>query len=164
MVNFVAKVIANGQECQGESIEPGFESWIEVVAFDWGGDRGSVGSSGARRAARVSYRPLILRKRVDAASPLLFKALDQNEQCEVTLQLRKTGTGGALENYFQIKLTGALILAIKQGNLQFGGESPEEEISFGYQTVEQIYDAQDKDTGITRGSITHMAMWNTTDT
>lgn len=163
MVNFVAKVIANGQECQGESVEPNFESWIEVVAYEWGGERGSVASAGSRRAARVSYRPLVLRKRVDSASPLLFKALDHNEQCEVTLQLRKTGTGGALENYFQIKLTGAMILGIKQGNLQFGGESPEEEVSFGYQTVEQIYDAQDKDTGITRGSITHEATWNTTE-
>lgn len=163
MVNFVAKVIANGQECQGESAEPGFENWIEVLAYDWGGERGSVGSAGSRRAARVSYRPLILRKRVDAASPLLFKALDNNERCEVTLQLRKTGTGGALENYYQMKLTGAMILEIKQGNLQFGGDSPEEEISFGYQTVEQNYDAQDKDSGITRGSIMHMAEWNTSD-
>lgn len=157
MVNFVAKVIANGQQVNGESMESSFENWIEVLAYDWGGSRGQVNEAGARRQGRVSYENLILRKRVDAATPLLFRALDNNEQCEVTLQLRKTGTGGQLEKYMTIKLMGAIIVLIKQGNLTFGGENPEEEISFSYQEIEIAYEAQDKDSGITRGGIMHSA-------
>ncbi|MDZ7640285.1 MAG: type VI secretion system tube protein Hcp [Bryobacterales bacterium] len=155
MVNFVAKVIANGQHVQGESMEGDYPSWIEVLAYDWGGERGQVNQSGGGRQGRVSYGNLILRKRVDTASPLLFKALDHNEVCEVTMQLRKTGTGGQLENYMKIVLEGALIVSIKQGNLQFGGENPEEEVAFSYQALEMQYDAQDSSTGITRGGIMH---------
>lgn len=155
MVNFVAKVIANGQHVQGESMESAFEGWIEVLAYDWGGERAQLTHGGAGRQGRVTYANLVLRKRADAASPLLFKALDNNEQCEVTLQLRKTGTGGQLENYMKILLKDALVVSIKQGNLQFGGEVAEEEVSFSYQEIEMQYDAQDKDTGITRGGIVH---------
>lgn len=157
MVNFVAKVIANGQQVQGESMESAFENWIEVLAYDWGGERAQVHQGGAGRQGRVTYGNLIIRKRVDSASPLLFKALDLNEVCEVTMQLRKTGTGGQLENYMKIILRRALIVAVKQGNLQFGGENPEEEVSFSYQEIEMQYDAQDKDTGITRGGIMHVS-------
>ena len=97
MVNFVAKVIANGQHVQGESMEGAYESWIEVLAYDWGGERAQLDRGGGGRQGRVTYGNLILRKRVDSATPLLFKALDQNEVCDVTMQLRKTGTGGQLE-------------------------------------------------------------------
>jgi len=157
MVNFIAKVIANGQHVQGECMEASFENWIEVLAYDWGGERAQVSHAGAGRQGRVTYANLVLRKRADAASPLLFKALDNNELCEVTLQLRKTGTGGQLENYMKITLRSALVVQIKQGNLQFGGEVSEEEVSFSYQEIEMEYDAQDKDTGITRGGIVHMS-------
>lgn len=156
MVNFVAKVVANGQHVQGESAEGGFESWIEVLAYDWGGERAQVHQGGGGRQGRVTYRELRLRKRVDSASPLLFKALDQNEVCEVTLQLRKTGTGGQLENYMQIELKRALIVGLKQGNVEFGGDSPEEEVCFSYQEVRMTYDVQN-DLGITRGGIEHTA-------
>ncbi|MCC6262087.1 MAG: type VI secretion system tube protein Hcp [Bryobacterales bacterium] len=155
MVNFVAKVIANGQHVQGECMEVSFDNWIEVLAYDWGGERGQVSHAGAGRQGRVTYANLVLRKRADAASPLLFKALDNNELCEVTLQLRKTGTGGQLENYMKITLKSALVVQIKQGNLQFGGEISEEEVSFSYQEIEMEYDAQDPNTGITRGGIMH---------
>lgn len=155
MVNFFAKVIANGQQLQGESGDQRYPGWIEVLAYDWGGQRAQVHQAGAGRQGRVTYRQLILRKRVDTASPLIFKALDQNEVCEVTLKLRKAG--GEMEDYFEIKLMDALIVEVKQGNLAFGGETPEEEVSFSYGRMAMTYDAQDSNTGITRGGIIHEA-------
>ena len=62
MVNFVAKVIANGQHVQGESMESAFEGWIEVLAYDWGGGA-QLTHGGAGRQGRVTYANLVLRKR-----------------------------------------------------------------------------------------------------
>lgn len=157
MVGFLIKIVANGQFVQGESEEEGFEGWVEVLAYDWGGTRARVSEQGAGAQGRLTYQNLVIRKRVDTATPLLFKAIDFNEKCEVTLQLRKTGTGGKPENYMKITLRGAFITEIKQGNLSLGGEVPEENISFSYQEIEINYDAQDKVSGITRGGILHQS-------
>ncbi|MCZ2152310.1 MAG: type VI secretion system tube protein Hcp [Bryobacterales bacterium] len=158
MVNFVAKVMANGQHVQGESKEVGFDGWIEVLSYDWGGTRAGSTQGVGKWQGKGSYRALVLRKRVDAASPLLFKAFDLNEECDVILQLRKSGTGPKLENYMKIHIKGALISDLRQGNREFGGEVPEEEVAFTYREIEMAYDVQANTTGITFGGITHRSL------
>lgn len=151
--NFVLKLVANGSTVNGESQDGKYPNWIEVLSYGFFGSRAHAGGAGARRQGHPTYSNFVIRKRGDCASPLILKAFSQNEVCEVTLVLRKAG--GEMEDYMSIFLTNALIVGYKQGNMEFGGESPEEEVEFSYATLRMVYDVQDQRTGITRGGIEH---------
>lgn len=152
---FYLNLKANGQEVQGESQESQLAGWIEVLAFEYAGNRGSSGAAGRGRMAHVSMNNFVIRKRVDRASPLLLKAFCQNETIEAKLLLRKSGGGGGGEagSYMEIELKNATIAGLKAGNLAFGGETAEEEIELSYQTIRLSYNVQDDLTGIVRGGI-----------
>lgn len=152
-INFLIKINANGSDVQGESQDSKYRGWIEVLAYEFGGQRPEGSVSGARRSGLINMSSFVFRKRADCASPLLFKAFTNNESCTAELVLRKSG--GEMEDYMHIKLTEAVITKFVQGNMAYGGESPEEEVHMSYQAIRMTYDVQDQRLGITRGGIEH---------
>lgn len=152
-VNFLMQFTANGQVLNGESKAARYETWIEVIAYEFAGQRGQAGSAGGGRMGAPTLGNFVLRKRVDSASPLLFKAFTNNEQCELKLVMRKSG--GEMQDYMRIELKHGVIAKLVQGNLAFGGEMAEEEVHLSYQSLKMIYDVQDQKTGIVRGGIEH---------
>ncbi len=151
--NFLLRLTANGEAVTGESDDRKYPGWIEIIAYEWSGDRSSASSSGSGRRGSVNMGNLILRKRGDCASPLLFRAFTNNDVCKGQLNLRKAG--GEMEDYMEIHFDNASIVKFVQGNLAFGGESPEEEVHLSYQKIRLVYDVQDAATGIVRGAIEH---------
>ncbi|MCW5966171.1 MAG: type VI secretion system tube protein Hcp [Bryobacterales bacterium] len=151
--NFLIKINANGVEVTGESQDSKYSGWIEVLAYEWGGSRLEASGSGVRLSGKVNMSSFVFRKRADRASPLLFKALTNNENVKAEMVLRKAG--GEMEDYMHIELNDAVVTKFTQGNLAYGGESPEEEVHISYQSIKMIYDVQDQRSGITRGGIEH---------
>jgi type VI secretion system secreted protein Hcp len=151
--NFLLHLTANGEVVSGESDDRRYPAWIEVIAYEWSGDRASASSSGSGRRGSVNMGNMVIRKRGDCATPLLFRAFTNNDICKGKLVLRKAG--GEMEDYMEIHFDHASIVKFVQGNLAFGGEAPEEEVHFSYQTIRVVYDVQDASTGIVRGGIEH---------
>ena len=150
-INFMLKLVANGTNVTGESSDDKYMGWIEVVAYEFGGDRAGVGQAGSGRCGAVNMGNVILRKRADCASPVLFRSFTTNEICNAELVLRKSG--GEMEDYMHLYFENASIVKFLQGNLTFGGESPEEEIHLSYQKIRIVYNVQDSRSGIVRGGI-----------
>ncbi len=149
--NFMLELTANGERVSGESSDPKYMGWIEVIAYEWSGDRSSSTSAGSGRRGAVNMGNVVIRKRGDCASPLIFRAFTQNENCNAHLVLRKSG--GDMEDYMHLHFENGSIVKFVQGNLAFGGEAPEEEVHLSYQTVRVVYNVQDSRSGIVRGGI-----------
>jgi type VI secretion system secreted protein Hcp len=108
---------ANGNVIQGESsqLDLGREKTIECLVF-----RDSVRTArelGSRAAVgRRVHEPIELVKRIDAASPLLAKALCKNERIDGMFRFyRPSPKGdGTTEQFFTIEVTDARIDSIER--------------------------------------------------
>ena len=58
---------------EGEATAAGHESWIEVVAFDWGvhNEIAPIGTQMINRGLRADFQDMVITKHIDKASPLL---------------------------------------------------------------------------------------------
>jgi len=113
-----------------------------VVPTDAGGMRG-----GGRL-----YDPVKITKRIDKTSPLMHKALNNNENMEITISFYKLIDLGAVE-WYTIKLYDAKLAGIKTANVEIPGGKTEllEEYSFVFGTIEWTdLDSQ----------ITHIDSWD----
>ena len=149
--NFMMHLTANGSEVPGEGQQGNYENWIEVVAYEFAGEKAGAGNSGSGRMGTASFSNFVIRKRADKATPLIWHAFSTNASCKVKLALLKSG--GEMEKYMDIELDNAVISKVVHGNLSFGGDLADEEVHFSYQSIAVYYDVQDSRTGITRGSI-----------
>ncbi|HET6983356.1 MAG TPA: type VI secretion system tube protein TssD [Myxococcaceae bacterium] len=150
---------ANGSDIKGESTQAsmGRENSIECVSY-------SSGVTSAREAAsnlatgRRQHEPLIIRKRIDKASPLLSKALVENQQVEGVFKFyRPNPTGdGTTEQFFTVAIKGGRVFSQKLLILntldpQQASEPPLEEVGFVFHTINWTY---------TNGGIEHEDNWS----
>lgn len=90
------------------------------------------------RQQNVNHQPLIVTKPVDKSSPLLGKAISENEILICDFDIYRTNKFGINEQYYKMKLTGARISDI---HLMFphtlinNNSQPQERISFSYETI-----------------------------
>ena len=131
--NFMMKVIANGTDIEGEARQSQYAGWVEVLAYEFSGDRAGAGESGSRRMGAPNFGNFVIRKRADRASPQLMRAFALQEVCTMELALLKSG--GEMQKYITLELEEAVITKFVQGNLGFGGEAPDEELHFSYQLI-----------------------------
>jgi type VI secretion system secreted protein Hcp len=102
----------NGSEVQGEGPPGAGGTPIECFAFEVGviSPRDQVGKQTGRR----QYQPLTIRKRIDRTSPLLAKALSQNEPADATFHFFRTGTGGQRVHVYTVEIKNAYLAARKE--------------------------------------------------
>lgn len=84
-LNAYAQVTLNGTAIDGDVTSTEFggvdvsSGHIEVVEFSFGMSTPLDQAAGMARTGRRVYSPLVLRKRIDRATPLLYQALVQNQ-------------------------------------------------------------------------------------
>ncbi|MFQ5529190.1 MAG: Hcp family type VI secretion system effector [Gemmatimonadota bacterium] len=101
----------------------------------------------ARATGRRVHKPFTVRKRVDAATPLLYRALTNSETIPaVTLRLPTTNVAGGPT--LTITLTDARIMTITSGSS--GDDLPVEEVAFYYNKIQWTY---------SEGGISHEDSW-----
>ena len=102
----------NGSEIQGEGPPGPGGTPIECFAFEEGvtSPRDQVGKLTGRR----QYQPLTIRKRIDRTSPLLARALSQNEIAEATFHFFRTGPGGQRVHVYTVEIKNAYLVARKE--------------------------------------------------
>jgi len=149
---------ANGTDIAGENTQTslGRENSIECLYYEQGVSTAREASSGLATGRR-QYSPLLIRKRIDKSSPLIFKALATNQVIEAEFKFfRPAPTGdGTTEQFFTVKIKQGRIASAKQFVPDTiipatSQQPPLEEITFVFHTIEQTY---------TNGGVTHEDSW-----
>ncbi|UYW73774.1 Hcp family type VI secretion system effector [Pseudocitrobacter faecalis] len=97
-------------------------------------------SHGLTRAQNVNHQALIIQKPVDKSSPLLSKAISENECLTCDFEYYRTNRFGINELYYKVKLINARIASIKHmvpHTVNNSQGQPEEAISFTYESITQ---------------------------
>jgi type VI secretion system secreted protein Hcp len=150
---------ANGSDINGDSSQTslGRENSIECLYFcdavRTAREKGSGMATGRR-----TYEPLVFRKRIDKSSPLLAKALCNNEVIECKFQFfRPSPTGdGTTEQFFTVEIAEGRLSHIKRTSPDTidpasATEPPTEEVGIVFHTITWTYED---------GGITHEDTWN----
>lgn len=97
-------------------------------------------SHGLSRAQNINHLALNIQKPVDKSTPLLSKAITENECLTCNFEFYRTNRFGINELYYKIKLINARIsdinLSVPHTIADSGGQ-PEEMVSFTYESITQ---------------------------
>lgn len=150
---------ANGTDIQGESTQTslGRENSIECVHFSTSVKTARETGSGTATGRR-QHEPIVFLKRIDKSSPLLAKALCNNEVIEGAFKFfRPNPTGdGTTEQFYTIEIKKGRIASQKQWvpdtiNPASTNQPPMEEVSLVFHTITWTY---------TNGGVTHQDTWD----
>ena len=150
---------ANGTDINGESTQTslGRENSIECVYFESGVITAREAGSGMATGRR-QHQPLLIRKRIDKSTPLIAKALCNNEKIQAKFKFfRPSPTGdGTTQQFYTVELENGRVATQKLVNPDVivpatATEPPLEEVSFVFHTIEWTY---------TNGGISHEDTWN----
>jgi type VI secretion system secreted protein Hcp len=141
---------ANGSDIQGESSVPslGRQNSIETMYFQWKVSTVRDASTG-QTTGRRQYQPIVIRKRIDKSTPLLLKALCNNEVAEGTFKFfRPNPSGdGTTEHYYTVEIKQGRISGVNQYDGQAndmgagGGAVPTmEEVQFTFNEISWTYE------------------------
>jgi len=140
----------------GESTATAHKGWIEVLSWSWGvSQTASVGAGGGGSVGRLVGHVTVV-KRIDKATPLLFKRCsDGTVLALVTVEMARGGGG---LTYMKYELKEVIVSSISHGDVD-GDGVPDEEIKLAFTGVKLTYtqlDASGKPVGQTsaEGAIT----------
>ena len=150
---------ASGADIKGDSTQTslGREGSIECVYYEQAVKTAREAGSGMATGRR-QYEPLLIRKRIDKSSPLLCKALVENQVIEAKFKFfRPNPTGdGTTEQFYTVEIKQGRIASQKQivpdTIVPATATDPAlEEITFVFHTISWTY---------TNGGVTHEDTWD----
>jgi type VI secretion system secreted protein Hcp len=150
---------ANGSDIPGEStqLSLGRENSIECVYYEQAVMTAREAGSG-QATGRRQYAPIIIRKRIDKASPLIAKALCENQVIEGTFKFFRPNPNGdgTTEQFYTVAIKNGRIASQKQVNPNTivpatSTEPPMEECGFIFHTIKWAY---------TNGGVEHEDTWD----
>jgi type VI secretion system secreted protein Hcp len=150
---------ANGKDIQGESTQTslGRENSIECVSYEQGVTSAREAGTGTV-VGRRQYTPLTITKRIDKSSPLLMKALVNNEKIDATFKFFRPNPAGdgTTEQFYSVALKEGHIASVKQIvpetlNPVTASYPPLEQVAFVFKTISWTY---------TKGGVTHEDSWS----
>jgi type VI secretion system secreted protein Hcp len=138
---------ANGQAVPGDSTvtSQGREDTIECLSFRMGASTGSA--SAGLATSRRRYDAIVVRKRTDRSTPLLWQALITNQVVEGTVRFfRPDPSGdGTTQQYFTVRFGQGRVSSVRHilpmTGLPDATPSPLlDEVAFSFQTVRWTYE------------------------
>jgi type VI secretion system secreted protein Hcp len=148
----------NGSAVRGDSsiISMGRENTIEATYFDYNVSAGSANATGGQATARRAYQPIVIRKRIDRSTPLLWRALCLNQVVEALCKFyRPMPTGdGTFEQFYTIEIEGGRVVdhrIISSDNFTDPNTPAIEEIKISFTTITQTFN---------NGGIEHSDTWS----
>lgn len=152
------KLKANGSDIQGESTQTslGRENTIECISYEQEMKTAREAGTNMVTGRRI-YQPLKIVKRIDKSTPLLKKALTDNQKIEGTfLFFRPNPAGdGTTEQFYTVEFAKGNVASIRDIipttiNANSAGEPPMEEVTFVFKTITWTY---------ANGGVTHTDEW-----
>jgi type VI secretion system secreted protein Hcp len=150
---------ANGTDIKGESTQTslGRQDSIECTQFLHSVRTAREAGSGMATGRRT-YEPIKINKRIDKATPLIAKAMANNEKIDAEFKFfRPNPTGdGTTEQFYSVKVTAGRVAAIEwkvEDTMDPASSTrpPEETVSFVFHTITWTY---------TQGGIQHEDKWS----
>ncbi len=100
---------------EGESEDAAHKGEIEILSWSWGVSQTSSVSSG-QATGRRTYEPIVIRKRIDKATPMLAKrCADGVHIKDAKITLRRQGATGEQDDYLVIELKEVFVTSISMG-------------------------------------------------
>ena len=150
---------ANGQDIKGESTQHsiGRENSIECVFYQQQVKTAREAGSGMATGRR-QYEPLLVRKRIDKSTPLIYKALVENQAIEGTFKFFRPNPAGdgTTQQFYTVAIKQGRVASINQYVPDTivpatSTEPPLEEVTFVFHTISWTY---------TDGGVTHEDTWS----
>lgn len=140
--NVYLNLKANGSDIQGESTvtSMGRANSIECMAFEFAVE---INRTGATATGRRTYEPIRFVKRIDKSSPLLYKALTQNEVVEGKFRFfRPSPNDGTTQHFYTIEFKNGRIASVRNlvDNLARPNLAPTEEVTIVFQSITWTYE------------------------
>jgi type VI secretion system secreted protein Hcp len=139
--NMFMKFTGGPVTIEGETQDSDHKKWVDIESFSWGAHHPASfehGSGGATAAAQASE--LVISKKVDSASPGLFKALFDASHVEtVELELMKVSSGGTKFAWYKLKMSPVMITSLSTS----GSGENFESVSLAFGKMEFTYTPQD---------------------
>lgn len=141
------KLKANGSDIKGESTVTslGRADTIECLAYEQAVHAPREMTTGVATGRR-DYQPLRILKRIDKASPLIYKALRANHAIEAEfLFFRPSPKGdGTTEQFYTVKITKANIASVRDyvpnvNDAQASNQPPLEEVTFRFGNIKWVF-------------------------
>jgi type VI secretion system secreted protein Hcp len=150
---------ANGADIKGDSTQTslGRENSIECIFYEQNVNTAREAATGMATGRRT-YDPVMILKRIDKATPLIAKALTQNQVIEGKfLFFRPNPTGdGTTQQYYTVEISKGRVAHQKQyvpntTVAEQAGEHPLEEVSFTFHSIKWTF---------TDGGVSHEDVWS----
>ena len=150
---------ANGADIKGDSTQTslGRADSIECVSYVQNVNTAREAATGMATGRR-QYDPVTILKRIDKATPLIAKALTQNQVIDGKfLFFRPNPTGdGTTQQFYTVEISKGRVAHQKQSvevnrEAQLTDEAPLEEVSFTFHTIKWTY---------MDGGIEHQDTWS----
>jgi len=150
---------ANGADIKGESSQEslGRKDSIECLYYEQKVITAREAGSGMATGRR-QYEPLLIRKRIDKSSPLLVKALVENQKIDAAFKFfRPNPKGdGTTQQFYTVEIKDGRVASMKQMVPDTivpasSTEPPLEEITFVFHTIKWTF---------TDGGVSHEDAWS----
>lgn len=150
---------ANGSDIKGNSSQEslGRKDSIECVYYEQAVKTARESGSGMATGRR-QYEPLMIRKRIDKSSPLLAKALVENQRIDAKFKFFRPNPNGdgTTEQFYTVEIKGGRLASQKQIVPDTivpatSTEPPLEEVTIVFHSISWTY---------TNGGVTHEDTWD----
>jgi len=150
---------ANGTDIKGESTQTslGRQDSIECTQFSHSVRTARESGSGMATGRRT-YEPIKITKRIDKATPLIAKAMANNEKIDAEFKFFRPNPAGdgTTEQFYSVKVTAGRVAAVEwkvEDTMDPASSTrpPEEVVSFVFHTITWTY---------TQGGIQHEDKWS----
>lgn len=130
---------------EGESLDSAHSGEIDLLSANFGASQtGTSHSGGGSGAGKVTMQDMVITKKVDKSSPILFLLLCQGQHIpKGTLTVRKAGGTKPLE-YLKMNFGNVFITGFQQTGAD-GQEELTEQVTLNFQQVSVIYTPQKAD-------------------
>ncbi|HZV74781.1 MAG TPA: type VI secretion system tube protein TssD [Conexibacter sp.] len=122
---------------KGESTDKAHKGEIDISSFSIGANGGTHASGGGGGAGKVTFSSFTITKRIDKASPLLFRAAATGQHYKEAVVSFARKAGGKQLDYLEYKMSQVLISSFQDGGSQ--SQVPTEQISFSFAKIEEIF-------------------------
>jgi type VI secretion system secreted protein Hcp len=104
---------ANGNTIEAEPSEHDFapSDGIELVDYS---QPGTTPVTAAGVTGQRLYKPIVFRKRIDKASPLIAQAFAENHVLEADVHFFRAESGGSVNEYFRVDITQGRVVSFRE--------------------------------------------------
>jgi len=116
----------------GESVQKGYEKWIEILSFSWGATQTPTrGTGSGAGSGKVQFQDFHFVVNFSKASPELFKRCATGEHIKTgVLSVRKAGEKPV--EFYKVRMSDLLVSSYQEGS---GGEVPVDPVSLNFADV-----------------------------